>query len=311
MIRRSSLKWPILLGVVLLVLIIALSVFWIVGQAMHGQWGLLTIGTVFFVLILIGVILYFILTLKEIRLTRRQANFIDSVSHELKSPIASIKLYLQTMELRDVGEEQRREFHHFMMADIERLDSLIDHLLATAKLDHGQRDEPVEDVPLTPLLQSIIGAIQRRYQLEPEQIKLSSSDLVCIGNLRDLEMIFSNLLDNAAKYAGTPAKIEVVAEFRSPGTVLVRIADNGQGVGFELRRKIFQRFERGGLELERTTTGTGLGLYLVKSLVKKLKGRIHVHGRGILKGATFEVELPGSLNSTPAVVDPAEAQPRP
>jgi signal transduction histidine kinase len=301
MIRRSSLKWPIVLGVILLVLIVALLVFWIVAQAPQGQWGLLTLGIVFFSLILIGVVLYFVLTLKEIRLTRRQANFIDSVTHELKSPIASIKLYLQTMQIRNVGEEQQREFHKMMMEDVERLDSLIDHLLVAAKLDHDQREEPAEDIPLLPILQSCREEILRRYNLAPEQVALICPELAVVrGRTKDLEMIVTNLLDNAAKYAGNPAQLQVSVESRLHQRRLVlKFSDNGKGISFDLRRKLFQRFERGGSELERTTQGTGLGLYLVRSLVAGLKGRIHVHSRGILKGATFDVELPGEVLPEP------------
>lgn len=301
MIRRSSLKWPIVLGVILLVLIVALLVFWIIAQATQGQWALMTLGIVFFSLILIGVVLYFVLTLKEIRLTRRQANFIDSVTHELKSPIASLKLYLQTMQIRNVDEQQQREFHTMMMEDVERLDSLIDHLLVAAKLDHDQREEPIEDISLLPILQSCREEILRRYNLAPDQVTLTCPELAVVrGRPKDVEIIVTNLMDNAAKYAGTPAQVQVMVEPRLHQRRLVlKISDNGKGISFDLRRKLFRRFERGGSELERTTQGTGLGLYLVKSLVDGLKGRIHVHGRGILKGATFDVDLPGEVLPEP------------
>lgn len=301
MIRRSSLKWPIVLGIVLLGLIVALLVFWIISQATQGHWGLLTLGIVFFSLVLIGVVLYFVLTLKEVRLTRRQANFIDSVTHELKSPIASLKLYLQTMQLRNVGEEQQREFHRMMMEDVERLDSLIDHLLVAARLDHDQRGEPLQDIPLLPILQSCREEILRRYQLTSEQVVLKCPELAVVrGRAKDLEIIFSNLMDNAAKYAGNPAQLQVRVEPRlHQRNLIVKVSDNGKGISFDLRRKLFRRFERGGSELERTTLGTGLGLYLVKSLVNQLKGRIQVHSRGMLKGATFDVELAGEVLPEP------------
>lgn len=301
MIRRSSLKWPIVLGVVLLVLTVALLIFWIIGQATQGQWALLTLGIVFFSLILIGVVLYFVLTLKEIQLTRRQANFIDSVTHELKSPIASLKLYLQTMQIRNVGEDQQREFHKMMMEDVERLDSLIDHLLVAAKLNHDQREDPAQEIPLFPILQSCREEILRRYNLEPSQVTLACSELAVVrGRTKDLEIIVTNLLDNAAKYAGSPPQLQVTVEPRLHQRRLVlKVSDNGKGISFDLRRKLFRRFERGGSELERTTQGTGLGLYLVKSLVDGLKGRIHVHSRGILKGATFDIDLPGEVLPEP------------
>jgi two-component system, OmpR family, phosphate regulon sensor histidine kinase PhoR len=305
MIKRSSLTWPIVLLTVLLALIVALLVIWVIGQAREEQWALLTVGTIFFALILIGVVVYFIWTIKEFRLNRRQANFIDSVTHELKSPIASIKLCLQTLDMRPVPPEQQREFHRFMLEDIRRLDSLIDHLLAVARLDHVESPDQLEEVPLVTLLQTCVAEIERRNQLQPGQLCLDVEPCVVLGRPHDLEMVFVNLLDNAVKYGGSELKIDVRVRLRHPGRVIIQISDNGPGVRFELRRKIFRRFFRGGSELERTSKGTGLGLYIVKSLVTKMKGRIHVHGRGFLAGATFEVDLPGK--PVPAADSPGAA----
>jgi two-component system phosphate regulon sensor histidine kinase PhoR len=293
MIKRSSFKWPIILGTTLLVLLVALLVFWIIGQVNTQQYVLLTIGVIFFALVIAGVTLYLILAIKEVRLTRRQANFIDAVTHELKSPLASLKLYLQTMTMREVEPEQRRQFHGYMLEDVQRLDALIDDLLEAAKLDHRQRDEPTEELDPLPLVKRCLDAVVRRYELAEEQIRIYSVPCVVRGRSHDLEMIFSNLLDNAAKYGGSPPQIVISIQLRGRGRVIVRISDNGQGVPSDMRRKIFLRFERGGSELERRTKGTGLGLYLVKELVSRLRGRIQVHGRGSLSGATFEVEFPG------------------
>ena len=293
MIKRSSLTWPITLAVVVLVMIVALLVIWIIGQASEEHWAFLTVGTIFITLILIGVAVYFTWTIKEYRLNRRQANFIDSVTHELKSPIASIKLCLQTLDLRAVDPEQQREFHKFIMEDIERLDSLINHLLAVAQLDHVERDEQLEDVPLEKLIAKCADEIRRRYELSLDRVRLEIEPCVVRGRARDLEMVFVNLLDNAAKYGAKEPVVHVQASVHRGKRIVIKISDNGKGVNFELRRKIFKRFYRGGSELERTTTGIGLGLYIVKSLIKKMKGKIHAHGRGPLGGATFEVDLPG------------------
>jgi signal transduction histidine kinase len=299
MIKRSSLTWPITLAVIVLVMIVALLVLWIIGQASEEHWAFLTVGTIFITLILIGVAVYFIWTIKEYRLNRRQANFIDSVTHELKSPIASIKLCLQTLDLRSVGPEQQREFHKFIMEDIERLDSLIDHLLAVARLDHVERDEHLEDVPLEGLLIKCAEEIRRRYELSLDRVQLEIDPCVVRGRPRDLEMVFVNLLDNAAKYGAKEPQVHVQAAVSRGNRVVIKISDNGKGVNSDLRRKIFKRFYRGGSELERTTKGTGLGLYIVKSLISKMKGKIHTHGRGPLGGATFEVDLPGRALQPP------------
>jgi signal transduction histidine kinase len=304
--KRSSLTWPIMLAVVLLALILALLVIWIIGQAAEQRWALLTVGTIFITLILIGVVVYLIWTIKEVSLNSRQANFIDSVTHELKSPIASIKLCLQTLDLRDVPLEQQREFHRFMLEDIQRLDALIDHLLAVARIGHVERESEAEDLPLELLLAGCCEEIRRRYKLQPERIRVEGQPCIVRARQRDLEMVFLNLLDNAVKYGGAEPQVLVRVELGRGNRVVVAISDNGRGVRFELRRKIFQRFFRGGDELVRTTKGTGLGLFIVKSLLGRMKGKIHVHGRGPLRGATFEVDLPGQLRTaqpeSPAIV---------
>lgn len=292
MIKRSSLTWPIMLLVVALLLITALLVIWIVDKAAEHHWALLTVGTVFISLILLCVVVYFIWTIKEYRLNRRQANFIDSITHELKSPIASLKLCLQTLEMRAVSPEQQREYLKFMMDDVQRLDALFDHLLTVARLDHVDSSEQLEDVPLDDLLRSCADEVRRRYELEPDQIRLELAPAVVRGRTRDLEMVFLNLLDNAVKYGAETPQVVVQLIVQGGKRAVTRISDNGKGVSFDLRRKIFRRFYRGGSELERTTKGTGLGLHIVKSLVRKVKGRISVHGRGPLGGATFEVDLP-------------------
>lgn len=306
MIRRASLTWPILLGVTLLVLVVALLVIWVVGLASQQQWGLLAVGSVCLALVLVGVVMYFIITIKQVSLSQQQANFIDAVTHELKSPVASIKLYLQTLDLREVSPERQREFHRFMLEDVQRLDSLIDHLLVAAQLGLGGPKEGFQEVALSPLLQAGADAVRRRYNLSAEQIQVEVPSCFVRGTERELEMVFSNLLDNAVKYGGKTPRVIVRIKEQSEGMLRTTISDNGRGIRFELRRRVFDRFFRGGSELERTTQGTGLGLYIVKSLLRKMKGKVHVHGRGPLDGATFEVDLPGRLESV-AISDGAPA----
>jgi len=223
------------------------------------------------------------------------------VTHELKSPIASIKLCLQTLDMREVSHEQQREFHRFMLEDLERLDSLIDHLLEAARLSHDRTEEPpTEEIPVEPLLRSCVDTLLRRYQISPDCITLDIQPCVVLATPHDLEMVLMNLVDNAIKYAGQPPRVEVQVTVQGDNRIVIRISDNGKGIRFELRRKIFQRFVRGGSELERTAKGTGLGLYLVKQFVRKMRGKIQVHGRGPLRGATFEVELPGRAAPPPS-----------
>src|SRR5215813_2066815 len=156
MLPRRSIRWPIALGVILIVLVVVLTVGWIIVSASAAlksehsgvYWTLLAIGSTFFVLVLVGVILYLILSVKAIRLNQRQSNFIDAVTHELKSPIASLKLYLQTLTRHQVTAEQQSDFQRFMLQDLDRLDGLIDHLLDAARLEHTDEHETAADISL-------------------------------------------------------------------------------------------------------------------------------------------------------------------
>ena len=300
MVVRRSLSWPIFLGVVMIVLVVALIVGWIVFTALAAHeatnggpyWAGLIVGTVFLALLLVGVVMYLILSVKSIRLNQRQSNFIDSVTHELKSPIASLKLCLQTLDRHNLPPEQQADFRRIMLEDLDRLHNLIDHLLDAARIDQKPPESETEDVELAALLTRCAESTCQRYRLPPDAIRQHLEPAWVRGRPIDLEMIFRNLLDNAVKYAGQSPEVAVDLLAGGNGRVRVRISDNGPGIPAKLRRKIFGRFVRLGSELERSKPGTGLGLYLVRTLVKRMHGRITVRGRGSQPGTVFEVELP-------------------
>jgi len=304
MISRRSIRWPVALGVVLIVLVVALTVGWVVVsasaalQSEHSgiYWTLLAIGATFLVLVLVGVVLYLVLSVKAIRLNQRQSNFIDAVTHELKSPIASLKLYLQTLNRHNVTAEQQADFHRFMLGDVERLDGLIDHLLDAARLEHAESADNAEDVPLDELLIRSAHLACDRFQLPHETIQLELEPVKAHARAADLDIIFRNLLDNALKYSGPQPQVKVETH-AIDGRVEARIGDNGPGIPVKLRRKIFGRFVRLGSELERKTAGTGLGLYIVRNLVRRSGGTIQVRSREPGPGTVFEVNLPAATNS--------------
>lgn len=281
---------------------VVLMVCWIVLLARLNYWSFLTIGTVLFSLILVGLGVYLFVTLKEIQLNQRQANFVDSVTHELKSPIASVKLYLETLQLRPVTEEQRRSFLEYMSRDMDRLEHLIEHLLEIGRLDAIVPDGKLLDIPLEPILRESAAAACKLHRRPLECVRFNVAPCVVRGGQLALEMIFNNLIDNAIKYGGEQPEVDVhMAAGR--GRVVVRVADNGRGVPPDIRKKIFGLFYRGGDELKRSTKGTGLGLFIVHTLVRKLRGKIAVHDRGKARGAIFEVTLPGKGLELPARVN--------
>lgn len=272
---------------------VVLMVLWIVSLAQAYYWGALALGTVLFACLLAGLIVYLALTIKEVRLNQRQANFVDSVTHELKSPIASLKLCLETLVLRDVPNDQRAVFYRSMIDDLNRLDELITQLLEVGRLDAIATDEHDQEVDVGSLIRQCAVAACRHHRCSMESIDFRLEPARVRARPLALEMIFRNLIDNALKYGGTEPKVEIELKTTSPGRVIARVADNGQGVPPDLREKIFGLFFRGGSELERTRKGTGLGLYIVHTLVRRMRGRVSVRDRGRLPGAVFEVELPG------------------
>jgi signal transduction histidine kinase len=300
--ERRSLRWPITLGVTMIVLLVALTVGWILlavfGALMDRSfaplyWTLLTIGTTFLLLVLVGVVAYLALTVKAINLNRRQSNFVDSVTHELKSPIASLKLYLQTLNRREVSAAERKHFVRFMLEDVERLDRLINHMLDAARLERVPRENEIETIRLDHRLRQCVEEVRLRYRTPLDAIHVEVEPSLVSARHVDLEMIFRNLIDNAAKYAGDPPWIEVHSQPAEDGFVVTLVCDNGPGIPRKSRSKVFRRFVRLGVELKREKPGTGLGLYIVHTLVRRLGGSVRVHDREPGPGTVFEVRLPG------------------
>lgn len=300
MFPRRNLGWPITLGVVMIVLLVLLAVGWVVMTIIGARysvnpglyWTLLSVGSVMLVAMIVGTAMYLSLTIKAINLNRRQSNFIDSVTHELKSPIASLKLYLQTLNRRALSQEEQQGFFKDMLEDVERLDGLINHMLDAARLEKTPVESDVDEVDLPVLLTESARSVCVRYRVPVETVTIDCPACVVRAPRVDVDVVFRNLLDNAIKYGGSPPEVTVTARFEGEHRIVVRISDNGAGIPLAMRRKIFGRFERLGLELERSKPGTGLGLHIVRTLVSRLRGRVRVRDRESGTGTVFEVMLP-------------------
>lgn len=309
MLEKRSLRTPITLGVVMIVVVVALAGIWIAGTTWaatesesqsesFGFYTLLAIGGVLLATLLAGVIAYLTLTVKAFNLNRRQSNFIDAVTHELKSPIASLKLYLQTMNRHQVDHAQRDDFHRFMLEDVERLDSLINHLLDVARVDRVVSDAEISDrkeFRLDRLLATCASAATLRYGVDESVVQLDLVPVLVKQSPVQTEILFRNLIDNAVKYAGSQPSVGVRLRSQDAKAV-IDIDDNGPGIPPQQRRKIFGRFVRLGSELERERPGTGLGLHLVRNITRAMKGTIRVTDRRPEPGSRFSVELPGVVH---------------
>ena len=312
---RRPLSLAITLAVVMLVVLVLLSVGWVLLSVFGAlsnihvagvYWVLLPIGTTFIILLVVGVIMYLALSVKSINLNRRQSNFVDAVTHELKSPIASLKLYLQTLDRRRMTAEEQVNFHRFMLEEIERLDRLVNHVLDAGRAEAGSPAEAATDVDLPRLLQdSPSGRV--RYHVPPGTVRLDVQPCRVRAQPTDLDMIFRNLIDNAVKYAGVTPCVEVAARLEGPWAV-VRISDNGRGIPAKMRRKFFGRFVRLGSELERAEDRHRSGaVHRAKSgpPAQRHGARRRSGRRG---GALFEVRLPGKPAPQPAAVEPPSAE---
>ncbi len=303
---RRSLGLPITMAVVMIVLVVLLIVGWTFStiwaasaepRATSVFWTLLPIGAVFLTVILAGVIVYLVLSVKLINLNQRQSNFIDAVTHELKSPLASLKLQLQTLERLKVTDQQRADFYKNMNSDINRLETLINQVLMVSVLE-SKVSKYGEDttVYLRKAVENSVRIACTRHGVEQQSVSIQLPDLSIIHKRFVVELILQNLIDNAVKYSCQESpQVKISARKSANGWILIRIADNGLGIPPEMRKKIFLRFYRVGNELERKNTGTGLGLYIVKMLIRQARGRLRIKDRFGKSGTNFDLVLPGRL----------------
>jgi signal transduction histidine kinase len=295
-------KWlHITMGVGLIVVAVTLTVGWhILGaevpRVSHGgtlRWVVYFFGTVLFLLLIGGLSLLVVLLVREVRLNERQSNFVSAVTHELKTPVASLRLYLDTLQLRDVPDERREEFYRTMSLDLDRLNATINNVLKAAMYT----DRPVmnpEVLDLAKLARRSIELTSTRYQLPRESFQYSGSESLMIrGDAAALETAVLNLLDNAVKYSQAPVHVEVEVGEDGAGQAHLRVRDQGVGMSRTHLRVIFNRFYRIGSEVRRSHTGTGLGLFIVKSVVKRHRGTVQADSAGPDRGSQFTITIPG------------------
>ncbi len=290
--RRKSTIFFLVLGISLVALAVALNIGWIFLNL--REVALLVFGIIFFALIITGLILNMIFLLREIRRNEQQDAFLNSVTHELKTPIASIKLYLETLKTRDVTEEKRREFYDVMLADSNRLLSTVEQVLQASRTREKDRSMNITQVDAGKLLTETVEIIRLRYNLEKDVISLSVSneDAKISGDASELQTVFMNLLDNAVKYSRDLVKIIVKLKITQQNKVEIYIRDSGIGIPPEDLKRIFKRFYRVQNASTGERKGTGLGLYIVQSIIKKHGGRIIAKSRGENKGTSFLVQFP-------------------
>ena len=292
--RRKSVAFFITLGVCLIMLAVALNVGWIILN--WREVALLVLGIVFFDLLIFGLIINTTFLIREIRRNEQHDAFINAVTHELKTPVASIRLYLETLKTREVDEEQRQEFYNIMLADSDRLMKTVEQVLRASRMRHRQRRIAKSAINLGEMVRECLELARVQYGLNETHLMYTespeASSAKVSGDIDELRAAFANLLDNAVKYSGEEVRVVVSVSVADEKRVTVRVADQGIGIPQTQLKRIFKRFYRVPGQFMARVKGTGLGLFIVKSVVRKHGGRVYAESAGLGQGSTFTVQLP-------------------
>ncbi|MEP7213752.1 MAG: HAMP domain-containing sensor histidine kinase [Acidobacteriota bacterium] len=291
--RRKTAIFFLILGISLSILAVVLNVGWILLNL--REVALLILGVIFFALIITGLILNTIFLVREIRRSEQHDAFLNSITHELKTPIASIKLYLETLKSREVAREKQHEFYDIMLSDTDRLLVTVEQVLEASRTKEKKRGLNLQDLDIEKVLRDAVGTVQSRYHLADGVIRLSepSEELHIVADPSEMQTAFVNLLDNAVKYSGEDIRVAVrIKGSRMNNKVEIFIKDNGIGIPRNDLKRVFKRFYRVTGNATNGTKGTGLGLFIVQSIIKKHGGRMKAESRGEGHGSTFFVQLP-------------------
>ncbi len=257
------------------------------------EWMILGEGLVFMLSLAIGVWLINRSYNKEMHAARQRRNFLLSITHELKSPIASIRLVLETFIKRALSKDQADRLAGSALTETERLNTLVNDLLLSAKLETTYHINP-EKIDLPGLMSDLIHQMENKHSAARFRLEVEDDIPGLIGDKTGLTSVLLNLLENAVKYSPAPADITMKLEKRSKG-VRISVADRGIGIAEKEKKHIFEKFYRVGSEDTRQTKGTGLGLFIVDQIVKTHGGKIQVLDN-TPHGTVFQVDLPLEAN---------------
>lgn len=292
--RRKSVAFFITLGACLVALAVALNVGWILLN--WREVALLVFGIIFFLVLIFGLVLNTTFLIREIRRNEQHDAFINAVTHELKTPIASIRLYLETLKTREVDEEKREEFYNIMLADSERLLLTVEQVLRAGRTGLKRRRISNSEINVGEMVRECLELTRVRYGLNETHLIYSESPdakaAKVSGDVDELRAAFSNLLDNAVKYSDEEVYVSVSVAALDDKRVAVRVVDKGIGIPNAQLKRIFKRFYRVPGRFMARVKGTGLGLFIVHSVVRKHGGRVFAESGGLGHGSTFTIYLP-------------------
>jgi len=299
--RRSTVG-PLTIAIVLMLLLVTLAVGWQVlvwsdrpdeSPALQpSEWLLLVLGSLFFLVVMIGLVWMCAWLVREMRLNQRQRSFLDAVTHEMKTPLASFRLSLDTLLRHDPEPDRRAEFLARMREDLDRLEGTVEQVLSAARAEELRKVVLGGCVDLVSLIRQCIREVLERHRLPEDAVSLEAHDSSPVrGDPAELTLVFANLLENAVKYSTAPVDVRVEVSAAREGRVQIAIADRGIGIPQGELRKIFQRFYRVGRDVQRQAAGLGLGLFVVRNLVRRHGGRVVASSEGAGRGSRFVVTL--------------------
>ncbi|MGI8958270.1 MAG: sensor histidine kinase [Bryobacteraceae bacterium] len=289
--RQKSIAFFIALGAGLISVILLFYIGWVLFNWRTGI--LLFFGFLLVAMIIAGVVLNTTFLVREIRRNEQHDAFINAVTHELKTPIASIRLYLETLQTRAVDEHKRTEFYRIMLEDSDRLLTTIEQVLRTGRIGHASRLVDSSPIDLRELVEECLIRARTLHSLPPESLEYQSGPRFEVqGDMDEVRAAVSNLIDNAVKYSGSDVKVIVETANIDGKYVAVRVRDHGVGIPKTELKRIFKRFYRVPGPLAARLKGTGLGLYIVRTVAKRHGGRTWAESEGPGRGSTFVLQLP-------------------
>jgi two-component system sensor histidine kinase SenX3 len=294
--RRRAIITFLSLGVCLAALVVAIGFGWII---LNWRFDVKVIlGVIFFGVIAAGLILNTTFLVREIKRNEQHDSFINAVTHELKTPIASIRLYLQTLQRRDVDEAKRHEFYRLMLDDTDRLLGTVEQVLKAGEA--GVRKSRYAPLDFAELVKNCVDTARTGHHLHPEalryeQISKNGTGAKVNGDSEELRTAVSNVLDNAIKYSGEQVDIWVRVEMPDEKHVRLSVQDHGVGISAPELKRIFKRFYRVPNRSLTHVKGTGLGLFIVRAIAKKHGGKVSAESAGEGHGTTVILQLPRKL----------------
>jgi len=292
--RRRAVVFVWLLGAGLITVTVGLNVSFIVVNWRNAL--LLLVGIVSFAVLIGGLVLNTVFLIREIRRNEQHDAFIHAVTHELKTPLASIKLYLQTLRKREFPPEKQHELIDTMLEDSERLQQTIDQILLAGKTGAARRVDNPTDVDVSDVVGECVALAGRRHHLVDGEVQrvddVPHGTFVVKGDREELVAAVTNLVDNAIKYSGEGVRVGVEVARTGARRVAISVRDQGIGITSQELKRVFRRFYRLPAALQSRIRGTGVGLSIVRAVARRHGGRAYAESNGAGKGSTFTLELP-------------------